>query len=163
VLPWLVLLLVAGAGYGIYRWLHPSDTVVIRQLLEKVATTASFAAEDSSIRRFASVGALADCFHADVQIMLENLPAGGRSVQGRDELRQIAAATRTQLPFLEVSFKNAVVEVDAEGRTAAANVIAAGRAGRAEDTYYQELRFTLVKEEGRWWILRVEPVAALRP
>ena len=156
-----VLLLAAGV-YWVYRLVFPPDAVVIRRQLQALAEDVSFRSDGASpLAALAGVNRLLGYFTGDVEIRLGDVPGTrNRSIQGRDELRELVAGSRASARSITARLQEVYIE-RIEGGQAVAQIIVAVRVDGEEIDYIQELRLELVKEGRVWLIRRAEPVAAL--
>jgi hypothetical protein len=148
-------------GYWLYGKLFPGDEKVIRALIANAATTASFQPGEGNFARMKAVSDLMGYFTPDVSISLEGVPSEGREIDGIGQLRELAVAARTRLRSADVSFSDVYVEVDSGGETATARVIGHAQISGMDQPWYQELKVSLRKLDGKWKVARVGSVKGL--
>ena len=145
----------------VFRLLFPSDEKLIRALLNDLAKAASFEANESGLTRIANASKLGGFFTSDVVINLDATEWGAKTINGRDELIQMAAAARTTVPGLRLEFPDVNIEVAADGEFATAHVTAKANVPGQRDLYVHELKIALKKIEGDWRIIRADMVRTL--
>ena len=158
-----LVLLAALAALGFCLWvvLFPSPEKVIRSRLADLARTATFGAKDSAIARGLKAQRLANFFSADAQLIFDAPGVGQRTLTGREEIKETAAAGFQSLPTLGVEFLDVNIRLDAARRDAEVSLTAKVRSGDSKDFGVQEMRFILKKVEGKWLIVRIETVQTL--
>lgn len=147
-------------GWWGFRTLFPNDEARIRKLLQGAAETASFQADTGTLNRLASVSQLCDLFTDDLEIRLDIQDFRGGRIQGKDELREVAAAAHANLRSLTLEFIELQVRVESGGTATAQVIVEAVRDG-SEDLFIQEFLIRLLHTPGGWRIHHVEPVASL--
>lgn len=159
---YLVLLIVAGVlAYFGYQKFFPSEEKRIRLLLTDVAEVASFPANEKPLNRLASANRLAGFFSANAEINVQLPVEGSRTIQGRDEILQVALAARSRLSGVRVEFLDTIVTLDPEKQSATAELTAKITQSGQRDFGVQELKFQLKKIDGTWRITRVDTVRTL--
>jgi hypothetical protein len=103
----------------------------------------------------------ADFFTTDVDVDL-NVPGyDSITLHGRDEVLQVAMASRSRLSSLKVEFPDMNVTIDPGGQTAKVNLTAKADVPGERDISAQEFNFMLKKVDGKWLIYKVETVKTL--
>ena len=154
------LLAIGIALLGVWGWrvFFPNDEKLIHKLLDQVAETASFRANDNPLVKLGGASKLAGFFTEDAVIHLDVPGVDLRTISGRDELIQTAAAARATVQGIKVELMDIQLGVDAEGQTATAHLTAVGKVSGSSDPLVQELRMQLRKIDGKWRIAQVDPV-----
>jgi hypothetical protein len=159
-------LLIAAAliGLGTWGWLvvFPSPEKIIRSLLDKLATTASFEPKDSRIARVLKAQKITGFFTPDVVISLDihGFEGGMVTVTGRDELQQ-AALGWTRIGGLKIEFLDVSVIFGPDKQTAIVNLTGKATLEGQRDFFVQESNFMLKRVKGKWLIYRIETVKTL--
>jgi len=158
-----LILLAALAALGFWLWtvFFPSPEKVIRRQLTELARTATFTAQDSAIARGLKAQRLVNFFSTDAQLIFDAPGAGQRTLTGREEIRETAAAGFQSVPSLGVELLDITIRVDASRRSAEVSCTAKVRSGDNKDFGVQEMKFVFKKIEGKWLIARVETVKTL--
>lgn len=158
-----LILLTALAALGFWLWtvFFPSPEKVIRRQLAELARTATFGAQDSAIARGLKAQRLANFFSADAQLIFDAPGVGQRTLAGREEIKETAAAGFHSTPSLGVEFLDVSIRLDDRRRAAEVSCTAKIRSGDTKDFGVQEMRFHFGKIEGKWLIVRVETVKTL--
>ncbi len=146
----------------VFRVLFPSDEKLIRNLLHDLARNASFEANDSALTRLANAGRLGEFLSADVVLNLDIGDGDSKTINGRDELIQMAAAAQSTAQGLRVEFPDINTEVAPNGESAIARVTAKANVPGQRELYIQELKIALKKIEGEWKITHVDTVKTLK-
>jgi acyl CoA:acetate/3-ketoacid CoA transferase alpha subunit len=158
-----VLLLAALVALGIWLWmvLFPSPEKVIRQRLTELARTVSSSANESDLARLAAARSVAGFFAANVELNV-NLPElGQRSSVDREEITQAALMGRSRAGGLQVKFPDINITVAPDKQSAVADLTVEANISGEHDSMVQEMKFTLRKTDGQWFITRVETVRTL--
>lgn len=158
-----VVLLAALMAVGIWLWtiLFPSPEKIIRHQLSAVAKHASFTADESTLARLASAESLAGYFSTNVEVNLDVPGRDGHSILGRDEITQVALASRSATSSLSIKFLDADVIVAPDKQSATADLTVEARVSDDQDLIVQEMKFTLQNISGQWLITRVETIRTL--
>lgn len=158
-----LFLLAALAALGFWLWtiFFPSPEKVIRRQLAELATTATFGTKDSAIARGLKAQKLVNFFTTDAQLIFDTPGASQRTLSGREEIRETAAAGFQSVPSFGVELLDITVRVGADSRSAEVSCTAKIRSGDVKDFGVQEMKFVFRKIEGKWLIARVETVKTL--
>jgi hypothetical protein len=161
---WFIRLCLAGVliALGIWGWrtFFPSPESVIRKRLGELAKAGSFSDKEGPLAKAWNVSLLADFFTQDVQVSLE-VPTGRHTITGLDELLRAAAAARSAVASLTVTFPDIKVVVAPDKASAVVNLTAEGRVPGEKDFYLQELKMHMVKVKRTWLIKQIETVKTL--
>jgi len=149
----------AALGFWLWTIFFPSPEKVIRRRLADLSLSATFTAQDSAIARGLKAQRLANFFSTDAQLVFDSPGVGSRTLAGRDEIREAAAAGFQSLPSLRVELLDITVRVDRS--SAEVNCTIKVRSGNSKDFGVQEMRFILKKLENNWLIARAETVKTL--
>jgi hypothetical protein len=158
----LVLLVLGAGGYFLYRQLFPPHEQRIRQTLRHAAGTVSFRPETGNLARLAAINRLTTFFTPDVEILVDMPGAASRRLVGRDEVRQVAAGTRSAVQSLEVRLRDIAVELESGKELARVHVVVDVRVDGDGDPWIAEFKLVMVSTEGDWLIHRIEPVRGLQ-
>ncbi|MEI8290901.1 MAG: hypothetical protein WCH99_15665 [Verrucomicrobiota bacterium] len=158
----ILLLVIIGALF-VWLWIvfFPSPEKVIQRKISSLAATATISANVSNITRVGKANALVNLFAFDAQIIIAVSGQNGRTISGRDEIREAALAGFTSLPALNVEFLDVTVRLGADKQTAELSCTAKVNAGDRKDYGVQEMRFQWKKVDGDWLIVRAETVKTL--
>ncbi|HUA39154.1 MAG TPA: hypothetical protein VMA35_12255 [Candidatus Sulfopaludibacter sp.] len=158
-----VVVLAALAILGVWLWtlIFPSPQKIIRQRLEAVARRASFAPDEGTLARLASVQSLASYFSTNVEIDLDVPGRLQHTIMGRDEITQTALAARSTASSLSVKFLDVNVTISPSRQSATADFTVEARVSDDQDLIVQEMKFSLRKINGQWLITRVETIRTL--
>jgi hypothetical protein len=153
---------IAGAGFWLWTILFPSPEKIVLKKISSLAATANVNSGDGNITRAAKVSDLIGYFSTDAQIVVDVAGFGHGSLNGRDEIRESAAAGFTRLKSLNVKFLDATPKVAADKQSADVNCTAEIHVNDSKDFGVQELHFQFKKIDGEWRITRVETVKTLQ-
>jgi hypothetical protein len=145
---------VAIAGIAAKYYFFPDPERVIRKELAGLAETIN-KETSGNISKIANVNRIAGYFTTDVSIQVEGRYA--RTIQGKDEVLQLAMAARSQIRSINLSFADLHVVVDPDEESAKAHVTALVQIDNDPDLYVQELKMQLRKIDGEWLISHIEP------
>ena len=159
-----LVLVAAAAGLGFWLWtvLFPSPEKIVLKKISSLAATATVSAGDGNLTRAAKVSNLIGYFSADAEISYDVPDAGARTLTGRDEIREAAAAGFTQLSSIKVQFFDAAAQVSPDKQSAVVTCTARVSTGDRKDFGIQELRFQFKKIDGDWLITRATTVQTLQ-
>jgi hypothetical protein len=158
-----IILIVALAALGFWLWtiLFPSPEKIIRKQLVKLAANVSFTQDENTIVKMADAQNVAGFFSSNVVVNI-NVPGHEQqTIAGRDELTQVALASRGQATDLDVKFPDVNVTVAPDRNSATADVTVDATVSGQHDAIIQELKFTFEKIDGQWLITEVETVRTL--
>jgi hypothetical protein len=161
----LRMVLLAGLiGLGVWGWgiLFPNPKKVITTRLVKLADLASFSAREGEVARGANVYRMGTFFTDDAEVVIDAPGVEHRTLNGRQELTQVALAARSSINGLKVDLPDIVVDLDPGNQSAVANVTLRANISGQSDLIVQELKFNLKKVDGAWLIARIETVKTLR-
>jgi len=156
---------VAVAG-GLACWLwtvwFPSPEKQVLRQVARLAATANFSAGDGNLTRAGKAGNLASEFANDAEIVYEIAGLGGRTLDGREEIREAALGAFANLTSLKVEFADATARIGPDQQSGEVTCTARVSTGDSKDFGIQELRFQLKKSGGDWLITRAETVKTLQ-
>lgn len=157
----LITVLAVGAmAFGIYYLLFPPAEKVIRKRLTRLAEAISIRPQ-GNIAKMANVNKIGSFFHPNVSITVEGFGTELASVQGRNELTQVAHAARQRLGGISVEFYN--VEIIVSGETnATATVTAMIKLNDDPNANVQDVQLTFEKHDRDWLIRSAAPSKSLK-
>ena len=161
--PLVVLIAIAAALVGAYRYFFPTDEAQIRAVLERIAEAVSSGpAGDGEVSRLARAASVRR--QLDPQISLDAGPPLNR-MSGREAIIGSVARLNSTLSDLDVQFDDVAITVGADRTTAHVHLTAEARyrdgSGRAFDA--RELDVTMRKVDGDWVVASVALVRTLEP
>ena len=158
-----IALAVAAVGLGFWLWtvLFPTPENAIRSRLHALAKALSFKAGSGTIAQALSSQKAAEFFTPDVDVEVNLTGYEPISLHGRDEVLQIAMASRSRLTALKVEFPDINVTLGADKQTAKVNLTGKATMPGERDISAQEFNFKLKKVDGKWVIYEVETVKTL--
>ena len=158
----VLLALLVGLGFWLWTVLFPSPEKVVLKKISNLAATATINSGDSSIARLGKVSNLISYFSPDAEISYDVPGLGGRSLTGRDEIRETAAGGFAAATSLKVQFLDATARVAADRQSADVSCTARVSTGDSKDFGVQEMRFQFKKIDGDWLITKAETVKTLQ-
>lgn len=135
---------------------------MIRKLLAAAAETASLRPNESALAKLGGANKLAGFFAPDVVINLDVTGLRARTINGRDELVEIAAAARANLQEAKIRLYDIVVELAPDRQTATVQVTMLASIDGSTDPIFQLMKMRLKKIDGGWKITQVDPVKTPR-
>jgi hypothetical protein len=123
-----------------------------------MAATASLKPNDGALVKLAGANKLAGFFTADVVMHLDVAALRTRTINGRDELVEIAAAARANLQEARIKLHDIVVELAPDRQTALVQLTALANINGSTDPIFQLLKMRLKKIDGDWRISQVDTV-----
>src|SRR5438093_5221665 len=129
---------------------------MIRKLIAAVAATASLKSDENALVKLAGANKLAGFFTPDAVINLDVAGLRSRTINGRDELVEIATAARANLHEAKIRLYDIVVEVAGSRETAIVRLTALANLDGSTDPVFQLMRMELKKMGGDWKISQVE-------
>jgi hypothetical protein len=151
----------ATGGFWLWTVLFPSPEKVILRKIARLATTATFRANDNNLTRAGKAVNLVNFFAPDGQITFDTTGYPAHNLSGRDEIKEAALAGFTGLTQLKVQFLDVTVRLGADRQTADVSCTARVDAGDSKDYGVQEIRFQLKKVDGDWLITLAATVKTL--
>jgi ketosteroid isomerase-like protein len=149
-------------GFWAFRILFPGDEKLIRKLLTAAAATASLRPNESALAKLGGAKKLAGFFTPDVVINLDVPGLRVRTINGRDELAEIAIAARANLQEAKIRLYDVVVELAPDRQTATVQLTALASIDGSTDPIFQLMKMRLKKIDGGWKISQVDPVKSPR-
>jgi hypothetical protein len=153
---------VLAAAVWLWMVIFPGDEAVIRKRVGELARTASFTPDEKPVSKLANASHLASFFSSDTVLRFHGGMSGERQIQGRDELRQLAALVRNNIAAVEVRMLELTVSVEPGHQNAQSRLTAMIRTGLESDVDVQELKLKWQKIDGKWLITRLEATPALK-
>ncbi|HXT10760.1 MAG TPA: hypothetical protein VN873_04290 [Candidatus Angelobacter sp.] len=157
----LAAAVIIGLGFWLWTILFPTPEKVIRSRLNAFAKTISFEAGSGMISKTYSAQKAAGFFTTNVDVELNLAGYETVTLHGRDEVLQIAMASRSRLTALKVEFPDMNITLAPDGQTAKVNLTAKATMPEERDISAQEFDFKLKKVNGVWLIDHVETVKTL--
>lgn len=150
------------AAFFIWLWtvLFPSQETIITRRFEKLARAASVRASDGYLARMAGARRVGDYLAKTVEISIDLPNRQQHMTMTREEIVEDMMAVHS-IGGLSVKFPDISVTVAAEGTSAQADVTVEARGSGDQDTFIEEMRFTLRKTGGQWLITKVQTIRAL--
>ena len=158
----ILIVVLAGLGFWLYTILFPNPEKVVLKRISSLASTATVGSAEGAITRAAKVSSLIGYFSTDVEVHVEGPEVGKRTISGRDEIRELAAAVMANVSSLKVQFDDATAHVTQDKQSADVSCTARISAKDSKDFGIQELRFQLKKIDGDWLITKIESVKTLQ-
>lgn len=142
-----------------YRQLFPDDESAIRHEFQQLARIASALPNEAPIARLAKAQRLAGFFARDAVVTISSHGVG--TLEGRDQLVQAAAVTRANLQQLRIQFPDIQVTLNPGRQSAQVDVVALAEINGDKNPEVFEFRGSLDKQDGRWFITRLDSVKNL--
>jgi len=158
-----IALAAAAVGLGFWLWtvLFPTPENAIRSRLHDLAKALSFKSGSGMVAQAFSSQKAAEFFTSDVDVEVNLTGYEPISLHGRDEVLQIAMASRSRLTALKVEFPDINITLGADKQTAKVNLTGKATVPGERDISAQEFNFKLKKVNGKWLIYQVETVRTL--
>ncbi len=159
----LLVLIAAGVGFWLYNDPAAREIRRIQERLTAFAREASFTASDSPLSRVAYATTVSRYFTDPVELdVTVNEETVGHLTRAR--LEELANIIRNTVRSLRMEFLDIVVELDDPSRLATAHLTAKIEfPGNGQDYWIQELKLTLVREDGTWRIRDMTTVSTFEP
>jgi hypothetical protein len=157
----LVLLVVAGAGFGIWYNL-PSEEKRIRKTIEGMARDATFTGGEGNLSRLAKVESLSSRFAVDAELHVDQVLPVESALSGRDAIKGLMMAAAPHLGAVDVQVHDVRVTLGGEGEARVSMTASAKTGGKRGDFTAQEFELKMVRVEGKWLVRRLEAVAGFR-
>jgi hypothetical protein len=141
--------------------MFPGDERLIRRLITQVAETASIKPDEHPLVKLAAANKLGNFFSEHAVINYDAVGLDSRTINGREELIQIAAAARANLQDANIRLLDVYVQIDPDKRSATANVVASATINGSKEPLIQEFKITLKKFDRDWLITRADSVKTL--
>ncbi len=163
----IILRIIAGLALlalALWLWsvLFPGPEKRIRQRLEAAAQAASFGSGEGPLVIASNVSKLTDCFSQDAEISFDAPGHGRQTLNGREEIQQVALGARQAIGSLKVEFLDLNITVANDKQSADVDLTAKGKVRGEANFYVQEMKFTLKQINGDWLITRIETVKTLK-
>ena len=151
----------AFLGTWLFRTLFPGDERLIRRLIAQVAETASIKPNEHPLVKLSAANKLGNFFSKHAVISYDAVGLDSRTINGREELIQVAAAARASLQDASIRLLEVYVQIDPDKQSASANVVASATIGESKEPLVQEFKISLKKFDGDWLITQAESVKTL--
>jgi hypothetical protein len=161
ILAGFVVLGVLLLAVWLFQRFFPNDETRIHKLLDELAATASFSANEPALQRLANAQKLGAFFTADPSINLEVTDWESRTLQSRDELVQLALAVRSTVSGVQIELPDVIIAVSDDHESASAHLTAKASVAGKQEIHVQEFRLQLKKIDGDWKIWQVDTVRTL--
>ncbi len=156
----LRLLLFVGLGWAAWA-MWPNDSRRIRREIEALVADVSFSPGDSNLARLASIEATVSHLTADAELQVDTAGFPARTLSGRDEIREVVAASRQAEGGIQVQVYDIVVTPGPGPSEASAALTASASSGGTQLVAAQEFVFRMRKVEGRWRVRHIQAVRTL--
>lgn len=151
------------ATVGWVAWaVWPNDARQIRKLIGQLAADVSFSPRDGNIARLASIEATVAHLTADAELQVDTAGFPARTLNGREEIREVVAMSRQAAEGIQVEVFDIVVTLGPGEGEATAALTASARSGATELVAAQEFVFRLRKVDRRWRVQRIQAVRTLQ-
>jgi len=147
----------AALGFWLWTVFFPSPEKIIQKRLAKLAREASFSPDESDLIKMADAQNLAAFFSSNAEVNITISGHGQQTINGRDEIRMAALASRQQTS-LDVKFPDIIVTVAPDKTSATAEVTVDATVSGEHDAIVQELKIDFQKTDGHWLINKVQTV-----
>ena len=154
--------ILAGIGLWLFNVFFPSPEKVIRKRLQALAEAASFKGNDAPLVKLSRTQELGTFVLPDVSISIEIPGRNVFTINGRDDLLELAGGARFATQGLDVQFVDINITVGPGKETATAELTVKARVAGERDLIVTELRFDFRKADGDWLIQRVETLKTLK-
>ncbi len=155
------LVILAGLGDWLWAALFPSPEKVIRKRLVQLARTASSSSGEGDLARLAAARSVAEFFSTNVELAVELPELGQHSSLDREEITQAALLARSRAGGVQVKFPDINITVAPDKQSAVADLTVEANVSDEHNPFVQQMKFALLKIDGRWLITRVETVRTL--
>lgn len=154
----LILLLVCvGISVAVLRACLPSDERRIQKRLAALAEEVATPAQGKALADLAAANRLADFFAPEFQIQVAVSGAPDLAIDNRGELVQTILAAKSRTRSLKVALLDPrMIELGAG--TAMVEATARAEVADEPEPLIAELRFSMLKVDGRWRVRKVENV-----
>jgi len=158
-----ILLVATLIALGVWLWLYffPNPEKAVRKRIAEIAETASFTGNEGNFKATAQAWQFASLFATNVEIHV-NVPEQVFSQNpDHNEIMNAALGARRRLVSLKVEMLDPNILLSRDKKFAFVDVTA--RATVPGDNFFlvQELKITLRKIGGKWFIQRVETIKTL--
>jgi len=157
----VAVLALLALSFWLWTILFPSPEKIIRRQLAGVAAAASFADNEGLVKQAAKISELIGYFSVDAQITFDAPAHGQLILSGRSEIQELAVAARKTVRSLAVEFLDVDVTLAADKQSATVDLTATAKVPSERNHYVQEMKFVLMKINGKWLIVRAETVKTL--
>lgn len=152
----LLLALAAVCAAALYFWM-PSDERRIHRLLTRLASEISTTAQGGTFAELKAANRVADLFAPEFQIQVNVSGAPELNLSERGELIQLFLNARSRHRSIKVDLLDPQT-VRLGSREAVVEATGRAQVSGENEIWVAELRFTLVKVDGRWRIREVESI-----
>jgi SnoaL-like domain len=163
---WLGRVAMVGAAVALAIWgwraFFPSPEQIVRKRLIGLAQVASFAPNEASLMKVARAQKLASFFTSDAEITVDLPGHFPQSINGREEVLQVAMSARTMLKAIKVQFLDIGVKLDDDREAGVAHFTVKADVAGENTPQVEELEAQFKKLGGDWLIKRVQNVRTLR-
>lgn len=153
----IIAVLAAGAGFWYWRVFN-SDERKITRVLEECAETAGFHQGEAPAGAFLKLRKLEELLTGEVDATIRIQGRTYRERLGRKEIIQRLAGVRKFTSYLEIELSDLAITVTGDTASADASVqlkAAGGGVDKYRDSAVEEVRFTLVRSDGKWRVSAV--------
>jgi hypothetical protein len=154
-----LVLLAALVAAGVWLWtvFFPGPEKIIRQRLAEIARLATFQRDENPLAALGSAQKLAGFCSADLHVKLAPPLNAEHTFESREEImHSVLAAHAAFGGALKIEFVDVLVTLAPDKQSAVADLTA--RIQSSGDLNVQEIKFTLKKMDGQWFVTHVETV-----
>ena len=152
-----LLAIFVAAGVWLWTIFFPGPEKIIRHRLAEIARLASFNPNENPLAALGGAQKLAGLCNPNLQVLLAAPINAQHTFENREEIAQSDLAARSAFGgSLKVEFVDPIVTLAPDKQSAVADLTA--RIQTSADLIVQEIKFTLQKVDGQWFVTRVETV-----
>ncbi len=158
----VLLLAAAGCLWLLWQRLFPNDERIIRQRIDHLATLLSVPEHPTLTGNLAAGDRLRDYLATDIELDIDLPGEGRRAFSGRQEIVQLAVATRPGLAGMTVRLLDVQVSLNPDHDQATVSLTGRATLPGRRELFVQEIKLTLRKEDSQWRIAKGETVRTLQ-
>ncbi|HTI71092.1 MAG TPA: hypothetical protein VMF06_14070 [Candidatus Limnocylindria bacterium] len=137
------------------------ESARVKRVVEEARSAVSWDGSETALQQIAAAGRLAGCLSKDVEVKVDVLGGLSGGLSGADEVKGAVLAARQHIPRLEVQFLDLTVSFT-DPTHAKVELTANATTDKPKEINPQEFVLLLHKNEGHWYIDRVETIRTLQ-
>lgn len=159
----LLVLVLLGGGFWLWRSLHPGTEKIIRDRLDQLARQVSFQSDETDLVRLGKLSSITGFFAPEVELKLNFREVQLRRTFDLEMIQTGVLGLRTEQPQgITIDFVDTTITLPAGGEFATAELTMKASTPGERDFNMQEMKFALHRQGDRWLIYRVETVRTLK-
>jgi len=148
----------------VFGFLHffPTPEQQILSKVNQMARLASYEAGAGQLVHLAAVTRFVDEFLPEAVVQISSMGVGSRSMNGREEIRQVALAARQRVEAMSVDIVDPLIQLSDGENSAFVEATVKVIQLPARELIVMELRFSFTKKDHQWRVSRIASISSIQ-